>query len=160
VDTLSIVSYVLPAVEAWRTPSAGAVKRYHTLFEFCDGCKLHDWNGSNAACVAPVTSSVSVNGTVVTSVAALQSSFAGGGLWLITTSMAATVAPAATSIGTATVGSSGGLDAPSSAPFQNSGGPGSGAGGESGPTCEPPAKFGSTASISTVYAPGGRPASS
>ena len=38
----------------------------------------------------------------------------------------------------------------SSAPFQNSGGPGSKTGGSSGPTLDPPVNRGSTASISTV----------
>ncbi len=64
--------------------------------------------------------------------------------------MPPTTAPAVTAIGTAASGSSGGFVAASSGPFHRSAGPGSTAGGSTGPTDEPPVKRPSIGSISTV----------
>jgi len=84
-------------------------------------------------------------------VGVVQESLAGpAGVPLMMTLMPLWVAPAVTGICVEAVGTSGGFVFDSFAPFQNSAGPGSTAGGSSGPTLFRPVKVGSMASMSTV----------
>ena len=64
------VSVLLPAVSSSRLVSVAGVYWYQTFGQ-------PDVNGSSAARVAPLTSSVSVNGSAVTTVALSKSSFGG-----------------------------------------------------------------------------------
>src|SRR6266536_2488836 len=65
-----LVSVLLPAVSSSRLVALAGVYRYQTFGH-------EDVYGSSAARVAPLTSSVSVNGSAVTTVALSKSSFGG-----------------------------------------------------------------------------------
>ena len=97
--------------------SAGAGKVNQALCPFWFGPpKVQDWSGFDATAVAAEASNPAVKGTVEMTVAALQSS-AAGGKPLMTTLIRPSVAPAVTTSETDWVGSSGGLVPASLAPL-------------------------------------------